>query len=188
MHRLTTDLGIFQSAYSGTPLSSQVDVGYSFTGQPGFPVDIVNRGKWIDVTQNSTTGLITASAPYVKRTPWYTCTDVNFKQGFKISDSSSISFDATFTNALNQHRVVSTWQQIDSDYTSSNYLAPQGQPIFNGLDFYSAAMAPYNYTQAMNNGALNGTGTGPITVDSWYGKPYGYQVPRNAILGLHVTF
>jgi hypothetical protein len=188
LHKFTTDLGVFQSAYSGTPLSSQIDVGYSFTGQPGFPVDLVNRGKWIDVKQNATTGLITTSAPYTKRTPWYTSTDLNLKQSVKLGDSSSISFDATFTNALNEHHVVSYWQQIDSDYTANNFLAPGGQAIFNGLDFYSAAEAKYDYTAAMNNGALNGTGTGPITIDSQYGKPYGYQVSRNAILGVHITF
>ncbi len=189
LHKLTTDFGIFQAAYSGTPLSSQTDVGYSFGGQPGFPVDIVNRGKWIDVTQNASTGVITTSSPYTKRTPWYTSTDLNFKQGFKLGESSSITFDATFTNALNEHHVVSYWQQIDSDYTANNYLAPDGLAIFDGLDFYSAAMTPYNYTQAMNTGADNGTPTGgPITIDSEYGKPYEYQVPRNAILGVHITF
>jgi hypothetical protein len=189
MHKFTTDLGIFQTAYSGTPLSSQTDVGYSFGGQPGFPVDIVGRGKWIDVTQNATTGVITTSSPYTKRTPWYTSTDLNLKQSFRLGDSSSISFDATFTNALNEHHVVAYWQQIDSDYTANNYIAPQGEAIFDGLDFYSAAMAPYNYTQAMNTGADNGTPTGgPITIDSQYGKPYEYQVARNVILGMHITF
>ena len=49
-------------------------------------------------------------------------------------------------------------------------------------------MSKYDYTAAMNNGALNGQGGGPITVDSLYGKPYGYQQPRNIRLGLHYTF
>ena len=82
LKNLTTDFGIFQAAYSGTPLTSQIDVGYSFAGQPAFPTDIVNRGKWIDVTQDPTTGVITTSAPYTKRTPWYLDTDFNLKQEF----------------------------------------------------------------------------------------------------------
>ncbi|MGA3082148.1 MAG: TonB-dependent receptor, partial [Terracidiphilus sp.] len=189
--KLTTDFGVFQSAYSGTPLSSEQDIGYSYAGQPAFPVDIVNRGKWIDVSQNQTTGVITTSMPYTKRTPWYTDTDFNIKQGVKLGESKSLSFDATFTNVLNEHKVVAFWQNIDSDYTGNNYLNPGGNAIFNGLNFYSAALSKYDYTAAMNNnaaGTLNGTGTGPITVNSWYGKPYEYQQSRNIRLGLHLTF
>jgi hypothetical protein len=188
LKNFATDFGVFQSAYSGTPLTSELDVGYSYAGQPAFPTDIVNRGKWIDVTQNATTGAITTSAPYTKRTPWYTDTDFNFKQSVKLGESKTLSFDATFANVLNQHTVVAFWQNIDSDYTGSNFIAPNGLFIGNGLNFYSAAMSKYNYTAAMNNGAQNGTGTGPITVNSWYGKPYEYQQARNIRLGLHITF
>ena len=106
----------------------------------------------------------------------------------KLGESKTLSFDATFANVLNQHTVVAFWQNIDSDYTGSNFIAPNGLFIGNGLNFYSAAMSKYNYTAAMNNGAQNGTGTGPITVNSWYGKPYEYQQARNIRLGLHITF
>ncbi|MGH9604753.1 MAG: carboxypeptidase regulatory-like domain-containing protein [Terracidiphilus sp.] len=186
--KFVTDFGITQFAYSGTPLTSELDVGDSAAGQPVFPVDIVDRGKWIDVTQDPTTGAITTSAPYTKRTPWYTDTDFNLKQSFKIGEESTLSFDATFTNMLNEHKVVEYWEEIDSDYSSSNFIMPGGLFIGNGLDFYSAAMSKYDYTADMNTGSLNGTGTGPITIDSKYGKPYGYQVPRNVILGMHITF
>ena len=54
LRKFTTDFGIFQTAYSGTPLTSELDVGYSYAGQPAFPTDIVDRGKWIDVTQDPT--------------------------------------------------------------------------------------------------------------------------------------
>ena len=121
-------------------------------------------------------------------TPWFTGSDLNFKQTVKLGESSSLSFDATATNALNEHKVVSRWQQIDSDYTASNFIAPNGEAIFNGLDFYSTVMAPYNYTAAMNDPNQNGTGLGQITVDSLYNQPYRYQVPRNLILGMHITF
>jgi hypothetical protein len=191
LRKFTTDFGIFQSAYSGTPLTSQIDVGYSFTGQPGFPVDIVDRGKWIDVKQDLGTGAITTSTPYVKRTPVYTDSDFNFKQTVKLGESKTISFDATFTNLWNQHSPVEYWQQIDSDYTSHNYLKPGGLYLPYGLDFYSAAMGSYDYTASMNTGSLNGTThttDGPITLNSWYGKPYAFQQSRNIRLGLHFTF
>jgi hypothetical protein len=182
LRKFTTDFGISQYAYSGTPLTSYTDVGY-WSAPGAFPVDIVNRGKWIDVTQNPGTGAITTSAPYTKRTPWYTQTDFNFKQAYKVSEKKVVSFDATFTNLLNQHSVVSEGQQIDSGY-ASNFLTPGGLAFYDGPAFYASAMTPYNYTALMNAGS-NG---GPITVNSQYGKPYLYQLTRNIRLGLHFTF
>jgi hypothetical protein len=189
LKRFTTDFGVFQTAYEGTPLTSELDVGYSYAGQPAFPTLIVNRGKWIDVNQDPTTGIITASAPYVKRTPWFTQSDFNLKQSYKVGESKTLSFDATFTNVLNQHTVVSYWENIDSDYSGNNYISPGGNAIFNGLNFYSAALSKYDYVAAMNTGSQNGTVYGgPIVIDSMYGKPYGYQQPRNIRLALHFTF
>ena len=140
------------------------------------------------MTQNATTGAITLSAPYTKRTPWYTDTDFNFKQTYKVGETKALSFDATFSNVLNQHSVVANWENSNSVYTGNNFITANGQAIFNGLDFYSAALGKYDYVGAMNNGALNGTGTGPITASSLYKQPYEYQLSRNVILGVHFTF
>jgi hypothetical protein len=202
LRRFTTDFGIFQSAYSGSPLTSYMDVGYAFPG--AFPTDIVNRGKWIDVTQDPSTGAITTSAPYTKRTPAYLDTDFNFKQAIKTSEKTALAFDATFTNILNQHAVTSVGQQIDSGYTV-NFISPQtagcgsynaavyGIPsnscfLPDGPSFYAGAMNKYDYTQAMNGSPLGSTGGGPITVNSQYGKPYLYQLSRSIRLGVHFTF
>jgi len=181
--KMATDFGVFQSAYSGSPLTSYLDVGYAFPG--GFPTDIVNRGMWIDVSQSPSTGLITASAPYVKRLPWFTDTDFNIKQSVKLGEAKSLAFDATFSNVLNQHAVVSEGQQIDSGYATS-FIAPGGHPIFDGPSFYAAAEGKYNYVAEMNQ-AFSAGGT-PLTINSQYGKPYLYQVARNIRLGLHITF
>jgi hypothetical protein len=182
LRKFATDFGIFDSAYSGSPLTSYIDAGFAFPG--GFPTDIVNRGKWIDVTQDPTTGAITASAPHVKRTPAYLDTDFNLKQSYKVGESKALSFDATFTNILNQHSVTSYGQQIDSGY-ASNYIAPGGHTLFDGPAYYAAAMTPYNYLQDMNS---SNNLTGPITVNSQYAKPYLYQLSRNIRLGAHFTF
>jgi hypothetical protein len=179
---LSEDFGIFQSAYSGSPLTSYIDAGFAFPG--GFPTDIVNRGKWIDVTQDPNSGAITASAPYVKRTPAYLDTDFNLKQTYKVGESKALSFDATFTNLLNQHSVTSYGQQIDSGY-ASNYIAPGGHTLFDGPAYYAAAMTPYNYLLDMNS---SNNLTGPITENSQYAKPYLYQLSRNIRLGAHFTF
>jgi hypothetical protein len=185
LKRFTTDFGIFQSAYEGTPLTSYLDVGYAYPG--AFPTDIVDRGKWIDVHQDLNTGVITTGTPYTKRTPWFTQSDFNFKQSVRISENKNLAFDATFTNALNQHSVVSDGQQIDSNYVQS-FIAPGGNNLLNGPAFYASAMTPYNYTTLMNGAPTGVGGNGPLTVDSQYGKPYLYQQARSIRLGLHFTF
>jgi len=179
LRKFATDFGVFQSAYSGTPLTSYLDVGYAFPG--GFPTDIVNRGKWIDVSQDPSTGAITAGSPYTKRTSWYNDTDFNLKQSVKLGEAKSLAFDATFSNLLNQHAVVSYGQQIDSGY-ATNFIAPNGHTLFDGPAFYAAAEGKYDYLGEMNN---NGS---PVTVNSQYGKPYLYQISRNIRLGVHLTF
>jgi outer membrane receptor protein involved in Fe transport len=199
LKRLATDFGIFQFAYEGTPLTSYLDVGYAFpsgiSGVPpsgAFPTDIVNRGKWIDVTQNTATGAITVSDPYTKRTPWYTQTDFNLRQSVKLAESKILSFDATFTNILNQHSVVSNNQEIDSGF-AANFIGASGQILPNGPSFYGAAEHKYDYVGGMNSTPLGSGsgglgGGGPITVSSQYGKPYLYQQSRNIRLQLHFTF
>ncbi len=186
LRKFTTNFGLFQYAYSGTPLTSYQDVGFAFPG--GFPTDIVDRGKWVNFSQDPTTGVITAGQPYTNRTPWYTQTDFNIQQTYKVTESKVISFAATFTNLWNQHSVVSNGQQVDSNY-AQNYIAPGGQTLFNGPSFYAAAERPYNYTALMNNAPTNITSTGgPQTLNSQYDKPYLYQISRNIRLMAKFTF
>ena len=145
------------------------------------------------------TGQITVSAPYTKRTPWFTQTDFNVRQNIKLGESKALAFDATFTNFLNQRNVVSNNQEIDSGYTS-NYITPTsaGCEAYNianyqfdstscflpdGPSFYTAVKSKYDYVAAMNSSPLGTTAGGPITVSSQYGKPYLYQQSRNIRLG-----
>jgi len=190
----TTDFGIFQYAYSGTPQTSYEDVGFAFPG--AFPTDIVDRGKWVNISQNPTTGVLTFGNPETLRTPWYTQTDFNILQSYKISEQKVLSFSATFTNLLNQRAVVSTNQQVDSNYFQ-NFIGPNGVgcaapgvsgpcTLFNGPQFYAAAESPYNYA-ALSNAAVS-QGGGPITLNSAYGKPYLFQTSRNIRLGVKFTF
>jgi hypothetical protein len=178
-------------------------VGYGFPG--AFPTDIVNRGKWADVTQDPATGAITVGTPYTKRTPAYLQTDFNFKQEVKIGEAKALTFDATFTNMFNQHSVTSFGQQIDSNY-SVNFVGPSSQGcqnfnndalgvpnapqcfIVDGPAFYAAAMSKYDYANTMRNSFWGSTAGGPITINSEYGKPYLFQLSRNIRLGAHFTF
>ena len=50
LHKFTTDFGIFQTAYQGSPESSYIDVGYAFPG--GFPVNVFTRSDWANVSRS----------------------------------------------------------------------------------------------------------------------------------------
>jgi Carboxypeptidase regulatory-like domain len=189
LRKFSSDFGIFQVMYQGSPLTSYLDVGNSFpSGLTGgaFPVDVVDRGKWVDVTQDPTTGLITVGSPVTKRTPWYNQTDFNFQQSYKIGESKALSFSATFTNLLNHRSVTNEEGNIASGF-SSNFIAPGGLQTKAGTPFYAATFHPYDYVALMNASPSNATG-GPITFSSAYGQPNRYQASRTIRLGLRFTF
>jgi hypothetical protein len=200
MHKFTTDFGIFQVMYQGSPETSYADVGNWFQGGltgGGFPVDIVNRGKWINVSQDPTTGLITTGAPYTKRTPWYNQTDFNLQQNYKIGETKVLSFTGTIANLFNERSVTSVEGNIDSGYSTANFIAPGGLTTGSGTPFYAATFHPYNFTALMNSAPTNincpttknPTGVcGPLTVSSAYGEPNRYQLGRTIRLGLKFTF
>jgi len=180
-NKLSTDFGIFQYAYSGSPLTTYADVGYAFPG--AFPVDIVGRGKWVDVTEDPTSGVITVGAPRTNRTPWFTQTDFNLQQNYKIGEAKTISFSATFANLLNQRAVTSVGQQLDSNITQS-FMSPNNSFIAS-QGFYANAERPYDVQSLLNQTNLFGEGN---TVNSQYGKPYLYQASRNIRLAVKFTF
>jgi hypothetical protein len=180
-HKLSTDVGLFQFAYSGSPQTSFMDVGFS---QPGaWPVDIVGRGKWVDVTEDPTSGAITVGAPRTNRAPWFTQTDFNFQQNYKLREQNTLSFSVTFSNLLNQHVVTAVGQQVDSNITQS-FLSPNNSFIAS-TGFYANAERPYDVQSLLNQTNLFGLGN---TVNSQYGKPYLFQAARTIRLGVKFTF
>ena len=181
-HALTTTFGLFQNAYSGTPQSSFVNVGYSIAGGGNFgqfPVYPEGLGKWVDVSQNPSTGEVTVGNARTFRTPWFTQTDLNIKQTYKVKESQSITFDATISNALNQHEVVAYYGSVDTAY-EPQFLTPGGLPFYYGGESYSNYEHPYDWKGLMN--------TDGITINSQYGKPYEFQLARNIRLQLHYNF
>jgi hypothetical protein len=198
MRHFTTQVGIFQVMYQGSPLTSYLDVGFAFpTGfnvpnaGGGFPVDVVNRGKWVNVTQDPATGAITVGSPFTRRTPWYNQTDFNLTQNYKISESKTVGFSATIVNLLNERAVTQLQSNITSGF-NSNFIAPGGFTLTAGVPFYTAAFHPYDIASLLNsapsNTVLGGTGPGPVTVNSGYGQPNRYQAGRAIRLGVRFTF
>jgi hypothetical protein len=198
MRHFTTQFGIFQVLYQGSPLTSYLDAGFAFpTGfnvpnaGGGFPVDVVNRGKWVDVTQDPATGAITVGNPVTRRSPWYNQTDFNLTQNYKLTESKTFAFSATIVNLLNQR----TWTAVNENITSgfnANFIAPGGFTLTSGIPFYTAVVQPYNFAALLNsapsNTILGGTGPGPATVNSGYGQPNRYQAGRAIRLGVRFTF
>jgi hypothetical protein len=192
MKKFTSDFGIFQYAYSGTPATSYTDVGF---GGAAWPVDVVDRGKWVDISQDQTTGLFTVGAPRTLRTPWYTQTDFNFEQDYRISEQKTLSFSATFANLFNQRAVTAYQGEIDTQYGFMGITPPGvgcGGPgvtapcfIANGPQFYAAAESPYNLTAGLNSSLFT---SGPQTLFSQYGKPLFYQTSRTIRLAVKFTF
>jgi len=183
--RTSTDFGLFQYFYQGSPISTIVDVGYSYAPGPlGFTyygVDPVNRGKFVNVTQDPATGVITVGNPYTKRTPWYIQSDLNLRQNFKVSESKSLSFEITVSNLFNEHTPTAFNSQIDSNYFAT-YITPGGYNVAGGTAFYSAAEHPYNLATALNTAATG------MTLNSNYGKPYLWQLSRNIRFAVRFTF
>jgi hypothetical protein len=179
-----TDIGLFSYLYSGTAQTSYADVGFAFPG--AFPTLIAGNGKWVDVSQNQTTGAITVGSPRVYRTPWYAQSDLSVGHSYKFKEAMNIRFSVTATNLFNRRATTAYNSQIDSNF-SSQFIAPGGFNIGNGGQFYSAAEHPYD-VQALLNNAPTTAGTGPATLSTQYGKPYLFQLSRNIRLGLRFTF
>jgi outer membrane receptor protein involved in Fe transport len=191
--RATTTLGIFQTMYQGTPLSSFIDVGGCDAGCDYDPVYVESRGKWADITQDPTTGYMTVTGVRTRRTPWYIQSDVNFAQEFKVNknnDHQALLLEATIGNLFNQHSALSLGTEINS-INNSTYLAPGGlgQNSEGSAAAYSAYEHYYDWKSLLNNNpSIDGSATSPITMNSLYGKVLASQRSRTIRLGVHYTF
>ena len=191
--KASSDFGIFQYLYSGSPQTTIVDEGYGF-GAPlnGFPTNIVDRGKWVNVSQDLGTGAITTGNPYTYRTPWYIQTDFNFTQNYKISEQKVISFTATIPNVFNLRSITGYYPFLNTE-NLQQWMQPQSTycggscSLFNGPAFYLAAESPYNWQSLLNSYGGN-TVNGTATINSQYGQPYIFQLARNIRLGFKFTF
>ncbi|HSC46033.1 MAG TPA: carboxypeptidase regulatory-like domain-containing protein [Candidatus Acidoferrum sp.] len=185
--RASTDFGLFSYAYSGSPQTSYLDLGYAFPG--AFPTDVAGRGKWMDITQDPSTGAITVGSPRTFRTPWFMQSDLQVGQSFKLSESKNLRLSATFTNLFNKRAVTAYYSQMDSNF-SQQFVGPGGTTLFDGAAFYSAAEHAYDVQSLLNAAPTTAatSGDGPATINSQYGKPILWQLARNIRFGLRFTF
>ncbi len=192
MKKFTTDFGIFQYLYSGSPFTSYLDVG---AGGGGWPVQAWDRGQHVSAVQDPTTGTVTLGNPSTFRTPWYTQTDFNLQQNYKVSESKIITFTATFSNLLNQRAVTAYNADLTSLAVGNQYIALNGGNgscvfgsqcyIGDGGVFYAAAERPYSVQDQLNNFKARGVSG---ALNSAYGTPIYYQLARNIRLGIKFSF
>ena len=186
--RTSTNIGWFQTLYSGTPMSTYIDVGNSFSQPPfdgGWPVFPEDRGKWanINLVPNGSGVLVpTVTSIGSRRTPWYIQSDASFKQEFKVNKTNEaqvLTFEANFINLFNRQSPTGFYSQLDSAFNQS-FLKPGGH--FS----YSAFENPYDWKALLsNNTGLSGK---PIIANSQYGKPFIFQTPRSMRLAVRFTF
>ncbi len=190
--RTSTNIGWFQTLYSGTPLSTYTDVGFSFSQPPfsgGFPVYPEDRGKFarVSLVPDSNGVLVpTVTSLCSCRTPWYIQSDASFKQEFKINKNNEaqvLTFEANVINLFNRQSATGFYTQLDSAFNQS-FLNPGGQ--FS----YAAFEHPYDWKALLaNNTGLSGPDAGvPVIGNSQYGKPFIFQTPRSMRLAVKFTF
>jgi hypothetical protein len=175
---MTSTIGLFQTAYEGSPVTSWADVGIG-DGSPIEGTDIWGRGNWVNATIDDE-GNVTLGNVYARRTPWYTQTDMTLQHAIKVNknnESQVLTFSANFTNLLNQHAVTAYWAGLNSD-RSPSALFQYG--IFGGAAFYQQVETGYNPQAAI-------TASG-VPLNSEYGKPNLWQLSRNIRLGVEFDF
>jgi hypothetical protein len=202
LKKFSTNFGVFQYLYSGTPMTSYLDTGANSGG--AWAVQAWDRGKWVDSSQDPTTGFVTISAPRTRRTPWYIQTDFSLTQNFKVTESKTLSFTFNTANLFNQRSVTvfnTDLTSLDNTAAAQYLVTPTTNSgaapcirgpvsdnqcyIGDGSWFYASVMRPYN-VQAMFNDR-RGTGVSSA-LNSAYGKPYYFQLARTIRLGLKFSF
>ena len=189
----TTNLGLFQTAYQGSPVSSFADLGLLCCGFNVLEGTYIwGRGNWVNASVDPTTGITTLGNVSARRTPWYTQTNLQLSHAFKVNKSNEaqqLSFSATAINLLNQHAVVAYWQGLASYYSPSSLFQDQ---VFNGAAFYQMVETGYN-PQAQITAQASQCFPGvnfacPVALNSQYGRPNQWQLSRSFRVGAKFTW
>jgi hypothetical protein len=175
-------IGIFEQAYSGTPLSSYMSV-------QGAPVFLEGRGKFVNVTRDATTGNWVMGTVSDARTPRFTQTDVSLFQDFHVNKGNEkmlarIGLDCL--NCFNQHSVtiinqnllrtgqIKPYQCGTAGVTCSTVTDTQAG--FN----YASVEKGYDYIGLANSSTS--------TLNSLYSSPSNWQAKRTVRFQVRFTF
>jgi hypothetical protein len=179
LKRHESTVGLFQQVYSGTPLSTYLDVA----GGGSYEVYPEGRGKWVPVTADAN-GVMTYGTPVLRRTPVFFQSDLSFTHAYKISQAHEawrLGFEANLTNVLNSKRPVIFGTKLNSPNKSGQFIKPVGYNTGGALN-YSLLMHGYDYQ------TLSNTAASQLTLNSEYGVPTAFQTPRQIRLKVKFTF
>jgi hypothetical protein len=181
--KFNTLFGVYQQAYSGTPLSSYISVW-------GAPVFVEGRGKFVDVTRDATTGNWIAGNVSDRRTPRYFQTDLSASQEFKPGGGNErlrVRVGAEAYNLFNQHSVTVINQNLirtsglnPFQCGSAGANCSGATDDLAGFAYASLLTKGYDYTAQAN--------TQGRTLSTLYGQPQNWQNKRYLRFQIVVTF
>jgi hypothetical protein len=180
--KFNTTLGLFEQAYSGTPLTSYISVW-------GAPVFVEGRGKWIDVTRGAN-GVWNSGSVSDMRTPRFVQSDLSAFQDFHVSKGNEklvARIGAECTNCLNQHHATI----INSNLIRTGGLNPaRCSSAGTNCTPTEAAQAGFDYASVMTKGYdyVGLANTAGSTLNSTYGAPQSWQAPRSVRFQVRFTF
>jgi hypothetical protein len=175
-------LGVYQSVYSGTPLSSYISVW-------GAPVFVEGRGNFVNVTRDNTTGNWTGgSILNDDRTPHFAETDISAFQDFKFKSNERLvaRLGLDCINCLNQRHVT----VINSNLIRTSGINPFTCSATVPCTTTTDENAGFNYASLLTQGYnyIGQANTQSRTLSSLYGQPQGWQSPRTIRFQVRFTF
>jgi hypothetical protein len=182
---MTTNFGISQTLYQGTPISTCLpSLGTSSACQLA-----EGRGNVALFTRAANGNFVLGGVDQGARTDPFISTDLSARHEILVSkthEAMRLMIEAQASNLFNQRGKLAFYQFA----IPSNTLAPSRAARFAGDPGYDYGklMNGFNYTDALNGtGAFAGVQS-PLTVASRYGMPQLFQPARTMRLQVRFTF
>src|SRR4029077_6770995 len=175
---METGLGLFQSAYQGTPINSCLPVG----GTSSACQWAEGRGNFVRFARDPAPGdFVPAGVVHNARTPAYFQTDFTVRHEIKVSknqDRYRLVFEGNAYNLFNQHSAVAVNENANG--SSGQLVSPTRASRFSGDPQvnWGILMNGYNYTDALNGKGAFASIQSPMTLASRYGLPNVFQTAR----------
>jgi hypothetical protein len=174
--RQNTTIGLFQTAYQGSPLSTYMDVGGG--GYTVYDPYVWGHGGWANATTDAL-GNITINSISHPRTPWFFQSDVNLVHEIKVNKNNErqvVAFEANVTNLFNEHAVTQVYGSLNSTAFETPLYPGVGVSVYGGAPSYQVFETGYDVQKWING---NGGLVSPVILNGEYGKPLTYQLPRS---------
>ena len=177
-------LGLSQTIYQGTPISSCLPV----VGTASACQWAEGRGNFAQLTRDAVGNIVKTGVVKDARGDAYLQTDLSIRHEIKVSSSNEnykIVIEGNGYNMLNQHAATSYYQFV----IPTNVINPSRPVRFPGdpgTDF-GKLMNGYDYISALN-GTGSFAGSTALTLASRYGLPQTFQISRQFRFAVRFMF